>query len=68
VELEQFKNVLAHPVFQTDPMAAITEHVKNSVVILQKQNPKPLPQNPNKKDKKSKSKSGGNKASAMNTG
>lgn len=33
-ELEQFKNVLAHPAFQNDPLAIIKEHLKNKVAAV----------------------------------
>ncbi|KAL6077163.1 Translation initiation factor IF-2 [Balamuthia mandrillaris] len=33
-EVEQFKNVLAHPAFQRDPMAAIKEHLSNKVAFM----------------------------------
>jgi len=37
-ELEQFKNVLEHPAFKANPLSVITEHVKNSVTLIKKQN------------------------------
>jgi len=33
-ELEQFKNVLAHPAFQNDPMGIIKEHLKNKIAAV----------------------------------
>eukprot|EP01089_Gocevia_fonbrunei_P009226 TRINITY_DN2128_c0_g1_i1.p1 TRINITY_DN2128_c0_g1~~TRINITY_DN2128_c0_g1_i1.p1 ORF type:complete len:168 (-),score=37.56 TRINITY_DN2128_c0_g1_i1:25-528(-) len=36
-ELVQFKNVLAHPAFQSDPMKAIKEHITNKVAIVAEQ-------------------------------
>jgi len=36
-EVQQFKNVLAHPAFDSDPLKAITEHITNSVQLLKKQ-------------------------------
>eukprot|EP01114_Cavostelium_apophysatum_P003426 TRINITY_DN13301_c0_g1_i1.p1 TRINITY_DN13301_c0_g1~~TRINITY_DN13301_c0_g1_i1.p1 ORF type:complete len:223 (+),score=69.65 TRINITY_DN13301_c0_g1_i1:38-706(+) len=35
-ERDLFKNVLAHPAFKSNPLAAITEHVTNSVAIAKK--------------------------------
>jgi len=38
LESQQFKNVLQHPAFKSNPMAAINEHISNSVAITQKIN------------------------------
>lgn len=34
LELQQFHNVLEHPAFAQNPLAAITEHLKNKVLQL----------------------------------
>ena len=30
-EVDQFKKVLQHPAYQKDPLAAISDHIRNSV-------------------------------------
>jgi len=39
-ELEQFKNVLAHPAFKANPMGAITEHLKNTIKLQESEKKK----------------------------
>jgi hypothetical protein len=34
MELEQLHNVLGHPAFKSNPIGAITEHLKNKVAQL----------------------------------
>jgi len=54
VELEQFKNVLSHPAFQSNPVGAITEHLKNSVALMQKKHNEETVKKTNKNKNKKK--------------
>lgn len=56
LEQEQFKNVLKHPIYQSNPLATISEHIKNNVQILHKQQQQQQAIKPQKNTNKGKKK------------